>query len=198
MAPIQFFFELASPYSYLASHQLDQLNLDLRREVDWRPIDIEVVWSALGVLEAYAIVRNVKRKYIAQDAQRCARALGVPLTKPTTSACETKLAKLAYWGLRSYGLELAVRFIRAVWNAHFANGDPIGSSQELAAATAGLGLRSEAIEAAAQSAEARQAQDVSNAAAIGLGCFGVPWFAVDGEVFFGHDRLPHLASHIRG
>jgi len=198
MPPIHFFFELASPYSYLASHQLDQLNLDFQREVDWRPIDIEVIWSALGVLEAYSAVRNVKRKYIVQDSQRCAVALGVPLTKPTTSARETKLAKLAYWGLRSYDRELAARFLRAAWHAHFGKGSPIGSSQELAEAATGLGLQREAIESAAQSPEARQAQDASNAAAIDLGCFGVPWFAVDGEVFFGHDRLPHLASHIRG
>lgn len=198
MPPIQFFFELASPYSYLASKRLDQLNLEIERPVDWHPVDIEVIWSAFGVLEAYSAVRNVKRKYIAQDSQRCARAIGVPLTKPATSARDTKLAKLAYWGLYSHDRELAVRFLRGAWHAHFGDGRPIGSSQDLAEAAAGLGLRREAIDAAAQSSEAYRAQDASNAAAIALGCFGVPWFAVDGEVFFGHDSLPHLANHLRG
>ena len=165
MLPTQFYFDLVSPYSYLASHQLDRLKLDLQRE-DWQPIDIEVIWTALGLMEAYSAVRNVKRRYIARDSQRCARALGIPLTRPTTR--DTKLAKPAYWGLRSYDRQLAEQFLRAAWRAHF-SGSPIGSSQELAAA-AGLGLQPDAIEAAAQSAEARQAQDASNAAAIGLGC----------------------------
>lgn len=198
MLPIQFYFELASPYSYLASHQLDQLSLDIQREVDWLPIDIEVIWSALGVLEAYSAVRNIKRKYIAQDSQRCARALGIPLARPTTSARDTKLAKLTYWGLRCHDRQLAEQFILAAWRAHFGHGSPIGSSHELAAAAAGLGLQREAIEAAAQSAQAKRAQDAANAAAIGHGCFGVPWFAADGEMFFGHDRLSQLASHLRG
>ena len=97
MKSIQFFFELASPYSYIASLQIESIAAKGERSVDWRPIEIEAVWSAQGVLEAYAAVRRVKRNYIAIDSRRCAATHGIALAKPVTSARATSLAKLAFW-----------------------------------------------------------------------------------------------------
>jgi 2-hydroxychromene-2-carboxylate isomerase len=197
MRTIQFFFELASPYSYLASLQIERLADGASRRIDWCPIDIEVVWSAHGVLEAYSAIRQLKRSYIRLDSQRCAQALGISLSKPVTSSRDTKLAKLAYWGLLDSDRELAERFIRATWHAYFHDGKPISSAEELAAATTSLGLERDAIESMASTDVARKAQDKANSLAIAVGCFGIPWFVIDGEVFFGHDRLPHMASYLQ-
>lgn len=197
MPSIEFFFELASPYSYLASLRIERVAEEAARRLDWCPIDLDVVWSAQGVLEAYSAVRQLKRSYIAKDSRRCAEALGVSLSRPVTSSRDTKLAKLAYRGLLGTDRALAERFIRAVWHAHFRDGVPIGTTQDLAAATAGLGLTREAIDSASSAPLAHEAQAEANSRAIATGCFGVPWFVADGEVFFGHDRLSHLASHLQ-
>lgn len=196
MKPIQFFFELASPYSYIASLQIERLAAEANRSVDWRPIEIEVVWAAQGVLEAYAAVRKAKRNYIALDSRRCASAYGITLAKPATTAKDTALAKLAFWGISASDPALAKRFIQAVWHRHFSEGSPIGGVQDLAVASAGLSLDSAAINAASQLPQARASQDQSNADAIGSGCFGVPWFVAEGETFFGQDRLSALAHHL--
>jgi 2-hydroxychromene-2-carboxylate isomerase len=196
MQPIQFFFELASPYSYLASLQIEALAHDATRQVDWCPVDIEVVWKAHGVLDAYSAIRHLKRSYIGRDSHRCAEALGVTLKKPVTPARDTKLAKLVYWGLLSSERALAERFIRTTWRAYFQDGMPIGTVDDLAVATSDIGLAREAIKSAC-SLKAQDAQDQANAQAIATGCFGIPWFAADGEVFFGHDRLPYLARHLQ-
>ena len=196
MKPIQFFFELASPYSYIASLQIERLAAEANRTVDWRPIEIEVVWAAQGVLEAYAAIRRTKRNYIALDSRRCASAHGITLAKPVTPAGDTALAKLAFWGVGASDAGLAKRFIQAVWHRHFSEGNPIGVVQDLAAASAGLPLDSATIGAASQLPQARASQDQSNADAVGFGCFGVPWFVADGQAFFGQDRLPALASHL--
>ncbi|NRF68762.1 DsbA family protein [Aquincola sp. S2] len=195
MATIDFFFELASPYSYLASHQIDRIAAEAGHVVAWRPIDLEAVWQAHGVLEAYAAVRRVKRAHIFHDAQRCAQELGLTLARPVTRVAGTALAKLAFHGLNSDDGERAKRFIRAVWHRHFAEGQPIDEPQDLAAAHGALDA--DAIVRAAQSPSAREAQDVSTAEALRSGCFGVPWLVFDGEAYFGHDRLPHLERHLR-
>jgi len=100
MNPIQFYFEFASPYSYIASLEIDELGRAAGREVEWLPIDISVVWAAHGVLDAYAAIRALKRRYIMRDAVRCARVRGVTLAAPSASARDASIAKLAYWGLR--------------------------------------------------------------------------------------------------
>src|SRR5271155_3480917 len=65
---IDVYFEFASPYSYLAAQELPALAARHGRPLRWRPIELEKVWGAHGVLEAYAAVRRVKGGYIMPDA----------------------------------------------------------------------------------------------------------------------------------
>lgn len=197
MTSVHFFFEIASPYCYIASRQIDSIVHRFGREVEWRPIDLEKVWSDRGVLDAYAAIRRLKHKYIAQDSQRCAAAVGLTMMRPVTPARETCFAKLAFYGLRERDPELAQRFIRAAWDRHFAEGGPISNSLQLSR-VGGLSVGAQALEDAAASPHARTALDQSTADAVLTGCFGVPWIAVDGEVFFGHDRLPELERLLGG
>jgi 2-hydroxychromene-2-carboxylate isomerase len=196
-SPIEFYFELASPYSYLASLQLEAIARSANRSLEWKPIDIEAVWAAQGVLEAYGAVRRLKRGYVIRDSQRCAAALGIRFARPVTSARDTCLAKLAYWGLRATDRELAQRFIQAVWHRHFCEGLAIGTAQDLAQAFANGGLDAEAIASAARAPKAREDQDACNAQAIAVACFGIPWIVVDGDSFFGQDRLDQVAARCR-
>lgn len=195
--PIIFFFEFASPYSYIASLEIDGVAASVGRSVAWCPIELASVWTAHGVIEAYTAIRRLKRPYILRDAMRCARTKGVVMKKPAASATDTGLAKMAYWGLRHGDVPLAKRFLQSVWHRYFAEGKPIYGLEDLADACAAIGLGAQQIQAAAAWAGARQAQDQSNSDAVRSGCFGVPWFIADGECFFGQDRLCQLAAHIK-
>ena len=193
---IQFFFEFASPYSYVASLEIDEVAASAGRSVEWRPIELASVWAEHGVLEAYTATRRLKRPYILRDAVRCANAKGIAMARPSAPATDTSLAKLAYWGLRHADAPLAKRFLQSVWHSYFGEGKPIGALEDLADAAAAVNLGALQIQVAAAWAGARQAQDQSNSDAVRSGCFGVPWFIADGECFFGQDRLAHLAAHI--
>ena len=113
--PIQFFFEFASPYSYIASMEIDKVASTVGRSVEWRPIELASVWAAHGVLEAYTAIRRLKRPYILRDAMRSASAQGIVLAKPSVPASDTGLAKMAYWGLRQDDAQLAKPFLQSVW-----------------------------------------------------------------------------------
>jgi 2-hydroxychromene-2-carboxylate isomerase len=196
-APVKFFFEFASPYSYIASLEVDKVAASAGRSVEWSPIELAAVWEAHGVLEAYTAIRRLKRPYILRDTMRSAKARGITLARPSAPAIDTSLAKLAYWGLRHDDASLAKRFLQSVWRRYFGEGKPIGALNDLADASEEIGLGTRQIQVAAAWAGARQAQDRSNADAVRSGCFGVPWFIADGECFFGQDRLGQLAEHIK-
>lgn len=196
MTPIRFYFEFASPYSYIASLEIEQVAARAGRSVEWCPIDIVSVWNAHGVLDAYLAIRRLKRPYIARDSMRCAELRGIAMARPTVPARDTATAKLAYWGLHNSDPRLAKRFLQVVWHRYFGDGHPIDGLADLAEAAVEIGLGAPEIQAAAAWAGARQALDQSNSDAVSSGCFGVPWFVVDGEPFFGHDRLNQLAAHI--
>jgi 2-hydroxychromene-2-carboxylate isomerase len=195
--PIQFFFELASPYSYIASLEVDKVAASAGRSVEWCPIELAMVWEAYGVLGAYTAIRRLKRPYILRDAIRSAKAQGITFARPSAPATDTSLAKLAYWGLRHNDAALAKRFLQSVWHRYFGEGKPIGALNDLADASEEIGLGAQQIQIAAAWAGTRHAQDRSNADAVRSGCFGVPWFIADGEYFFGQDRLGQLAEHIK-
>jgi len=79
---IDFYYEFASPYSYIAAQRLPALAEKAAQCVRWRPIELGKVWAELGILDAYGAIRKAKRAYIMADVQRVAADLGVMLTMP--------------------------------------------------------------------------------------------------------------------
>ena len=155
IATVQFFFEFASPYSYIASLEIDRVAASAGRPVEWRPIELASVWTAHGVLEAYMAIRRLQRPDILQDAMRCARRTGIVMARPAASATDTGLAQLAYWGMRNDDALLAKCFLQSVWHRYFGEGKPIGALDDLADACEGIGLGAQHILAAAAWAGAR-------------------------------------------
>lgn len=103
MSPVLFFFEIASPYTFIASRQIERVATAAGRSVDWCLIDIEFVCSAQGVLEAYAAIRRLKRSYIAHDSARCAAALGIAHARPLTTSLDRRLLGIGVGALREAG-----------------------------------------------------------------------------------------------
>jgi 2-hydroxychromene-2-carboxylate isomerase len=121
IASIDVFFEFSSPYSYLAAQELPALAARHRRPLRWRPIELAKVWSAQGVLEAYAAVRRVKVGYIMRDAARVAADRGLSFV-PFRSLPNVTLARLAFHRLKRCALPAAEAFVLAVWRKLFAEG----------------------------------------------------------------------------
>lgn len=191
---VNFYFEFASPYSYLASIDIDERVERAGGHVEWSPIDLPRIWKANGVLDAYLSIRKLKMPYIRQDAARCANLAGIKLESPGTPATDTSLAKRTYWGLIEAQDDRAKPFLKHVWQRYFVSGLPIMTLDDIAAAASPLDLDVEQITKFAAQPKSIARHEASNAAAIASGCFGVPWFVSDGECFFGHDRISQLTN----
>ena len=191
---VQFYFEFASPYSYLASINIDDHVERAGGRVEWSPIDLPKIWKAQGVLDAYLVIRALKIPYIRQDAARCAKLAGINLKSPSTPAIDTSIAKHAYWGLREVADERAKPFLKCVWHRYFGEGLAITTIEDLAAAASPLGLDAGQITLLAAQPGSVARHDASNDAAIANGCFGVPWFVSGEGRFFGHDRMSQMTD----
>ena len=194
---IDFYYEFASPYSYLAAQRLPALAARLDRTVRWQPIELGKVWAAQGILEAYGAVRKAKRAYILADARRVAADLGLPLVLPAPFPPDATLARLAVHGLElkkpGLGGLLTLNLWRRLWGA----GGSISTEDDLLAA-APDGADVGEVLAAAEDPASRDGLEAANAGAIALSCFGVPWLVADGESYFGQDRLDLMERRLAG
>lgn len=182
---IEFFFEFASPYSYLAARELPKLAARHGTNLNWRPIDLREVWRLQGVLEPYTAIRRFKSNYIAKDATRVALTHGVNLTFPKGPE-DPGPARLVFYALSAERPDQAVAFAQAVWLHRF-SGNSIREPGDLLRA---FPVLSESfVDAACEDPRAAARLTAANAAAASNHCFGVPWMVCGSEAYFGQDRL---------
>jgi 2-hydroxychromene-2-carboxylate isomerase len=196
---VRVYFDFLSPYSYLALTRLAAFGD--RHDVEWEPAP--VFYAAL--LDANGLVgpaeTRAKRRYTLTDVLRCAALLGVPLVGPPAHPFRSlealRVATLFDNDPRAF--ELAVALSTACWG----EGRDLTDWEVLTDVVRGVGLggsgtRSEDLAARASAAAVKQALQGRTATAIEAGVFGVPTFELDGELFWGHDRLDHLAARLEG
>jgi 2-hydroxychromene-2-carboxylate isomerase len=190
VAPIDFYFEFASPYGYLASTQIDAIGARHGRAVAWHPIMLGAAFKETG---AKPLTQTpLKGPYLLHDAPRFARLLGVPFTAPPVMPANSLAASRACIWLEADDPALARRLAQAVLHAHWGEGHDISAPEQVAEIAAALGIGRDALLAAVADPAIKERLKRSTAAAIERGVFGSPFVFVDGEPFWGADRLPQI------
>jgi 2-hydroxychromene-2-carboxylate isomerase len=191
--PIKFYFDFSSPYGYLMSEKIDALAAQHDRKVQWRPILLGVIFQATG--SAPLTLQNpAKAAYSLVDFERSARFMGVPYNPPSRFPLPTQNAARTYYWLHGQDCALARQFAHAVYHAYFVDDRDISAPETVLEIAGGLGVDRDSLEGALQSPEikARLRNECDEALAVGV--FGSPHVIVDGEPFFGADRLPQIAE----
>jgi 2-hydroxychromene-2-carboxylate isomerase len=189
-AAIDFYFEFASPYGYLASTQIEALAARHGREVAWHPIMLGAAFKETG---ARPLMHTpLKGPYLRHDVPRFARLLGVPFREPPVMPANSLAASRAFVWLEVDDPGLAKQLAQAVFHAHWGEGRDIGAPEQVAEIAAPLGIEQSALLAAVAAASIKDRLKQATTAAIERGVFGSPFVFVDGEPFWGADRLPHV------
>jgi len=189
--PIDFWFDFSSPYGYLLSERIDEVAARFGRKVRWHPILLGIVFKATG--SAPLTLQNpAKAAYSLLDFARSARFMGIPYRHPTRFPLATQNAARAYYWLHGEDCALARRFAHATFRALYVDDRDIAAPDVVLEIAAGLGVDRSSLETALQRQEIkdRLKAEVDNALAIGV--FGSPHVMIDGEPFFGADRLPQI------
>ena len=184
---IEFYFDFSSPYGYFASVQVDDLAAEFGRTVAWKPIMIGAAFKESG--NSPLIEQPLKGDYSRHDWQRLARLLDVPWVLPEPFPIATLAAARAFWWLAERDAALARRFAHAAFHAYFAERRDISAAETVAEVAATLDIDGPALLAAVQDPAIKERLKRETDEAIERGVFGSPFVFVDGEGFWGADRL---------
>jgi len=183
---LQFWFELASPYSYIAAMRVETECARAGVQVEYRPFLLGPIFTELhGIKDSPFNVQPVRGRYMWRDVERICAKRALPWRRPSVFPRNSVLpARVAL----SSGAAIAA-VTRAIFLANFAHDQDISDPAVLVPlidAAGGDGMR--AVELA-QTQEMKDRLRASTDEARRLGIFGAPDFVVNGELFFGQDRL---------
>ena len=189
---LDFWFEFASTYSYPAALRIGALARDRRVAVRWRPFLLGPLFKAQGWDNSPFNIYPAKGRYMWRDLARICERLGLPFVQPTAFPQNTILA--ARVALVALAEDWGEDYCRAVYAAEFGEGRDIGLPETVIAMLETLGRDADAVIARAQADENKLALRRNTEEAQAHGIFGAPSFRVDGELFWGNDRLDHALS----
>jgi len=189
-SPIEFYFDFSSPYGYFASEKIDALAAKYSREVAWRPIMLGVVFKTTGGAPLPSI--PLKGAYSARDIARTAKFLGVEYRPPSVFPISSISPCRAFYWLDAQDPKRAKQLARSLYRAYFVENVDISSADTTVSVCAKFGLKPDEVRAALadQTIKDRLRSEVDQA--IGRGAFGSPYIIVDGEPFWGSDRLDQV------
>ena len=187
-APIDFYFDFSSPYGYFASKLVDGVAAKHGREVTWHPMLLGAAFKVVGTLPLVEL--PLKGDYARHDFSRVARFHGVPFTVPSKFPVGSVAASRAFYWLQDRDPALAKRYAHAIFDAFYVQGRDISDPAIALAVAKESGADPAALSAALADPAVKERLKSEVDAAIAKGIFGSPWFVVDGEPFWGVDRLP--------
>ena len=170
MKRVEFYYDLVSPYSYLAWGEVTRICEERGAELELKPILLGAVHKAVGLQAPIEI--EPKARYQTKDIRRWAGHYDLPLDFPNPFPFRTLKTMRAATSLKNSGdLEA---FTRAAFELYWEQGGaPRGTD------------------------EAEQGLKDSTSGALERGVFGAPAFFVGGELFWGNDRLGFVEAALR-
>jgi 2-hydroxychromene-2-carboxylate isomerase len=189
-APVDFWFDFSSPYSYIASEWVEAVAARHGRLVRWHAILLGATFQAAGLKPP--IDYALKGEYSVADFQRSARFEGVPYAMPPQFPIPTQNAARVFWWLADRDPAEAARWAHAGLRGYFTRGVALHEPAALRALCAESGLDADAAEAAWNDPQWKLRLKAENEAAVAAGIFGAPTFGIDGELFWGNDRKPQI------
>ncbi|MBI4509056.1 MAG: 2-hydroxychromene-2-carboxylate isomerase [Deltaproteobacteria bacterium] len=183
---VEFVYDYASPWSYLASAILDRQLPGAT--VAWRPVYLRGFPAFSGGL-TYSPDRL---RYLGQDLLRCTKYWGVPLKYPSAFPINgLQAVRAALWVLEHEPHRFPA-YHEAMFRAAWAEDRDIARAEVVVGVAAEAGLDPGTIRAGLESPEIKERLKQKTRDALARGAFGVPTFFLGDEMFFGHDRMDYV------
>lgn len=185
---LEFWFDFASTYSYLAALRIGPLAGQAKVQVRFRPFLLGPIFKTQGWETSPFSIYQAKGHYMWRDMERLAADLSLPFRRPDPFPQNSLLAaRIAAYGLtQGWGEGYCV----GVFHAEFADGRRIDDPATHEAILSRMNVDPTTALAAAQSDENKMRLRSQTEAAQKLGLFGAPSFVTpSGELFWGNDRL---------
>jgi len=188
--PIDFYFDFSSPYGYIASTRIDAIAAKYGREVNWRPFLLGVAFKATGGVPLPSI--PIKGPYHERDFPRSAKFHGVEYRQPSVFPIASVAPCRAFYWLDAKDPQRAKALAKALYRAYFVENVDISKADNTVAVCARFGLNADEAAAGINDPAVKERTKAEVDKAIALGAFGSPYIVIDGEPFWGSDRLDQI------
>lgn len=187
-----FYFDLGSPFAYLAAERLHEI---LPEPVVWQPVSLGALFKLNG-RSSWSLGDPARRLAGMAEVERRAKQYGLPPVcwpEPWPSNYLFAMRAATYAFQTGHGREFTMRAFRHA----FQHGCDLGVHEHVLQAAADAGLDPHTVGEAAGDPDVKLALRAATDAAHELGVFGVPTIAVADELFWGDDRLQDAATALK-
>lgn len=187
MKSVEFYFDLGSPYSYLAYYRLLQMAEQQEIQIVYKPILLGGVFKATGNRSPIEV--PVKGVYSILDMQRWAEYYQIPMQMNPHFPMNTLTLMRILTGVQLLHLEKFEQVLKLLFDAMFGTPQNLNEPTVLAEVLKPSGFSVEDIMSMVQSEVVKQKLITETEQAIQRGIFGAPTFFVGDEMYWGQDRL---------
>jgi 2-hydroxychromene-2-carboxylate isomerase len=185
---IELFFDVGSPYSYLAVTQIDAIERRTGAKVWLRPFLLGAVFKATGNTPPVQVAN--KGKWMLADLKCWARVYDVRFEFPSRFPLNTLSTQRAITAAeRLAGDDAVRRFTLELFRAYWAEDRDVSDRQVIGEIATAAGLDAAAVLAETDAQATKDLLRARTEEAIARGAFGAPTFFVGDEMFFGNDRI---------
>ena len=182
---VDFFYDIVSPYSYVAAKRIHEL--DGLATVRWRPCLLGGIFKATGNTGP-AFTVPAKMPYMFKDLTRLAAYYGFPMTVPKSFPANTITVQRVLCAADEAQVPaLSMKLFDLYWGQGIDVSDNISLNS----------LVGEALMAKAGDDEVKARLRENTDAVVAAGGFGAPTFLLDGELYFGEDRMFLLIDRLK-
>jgi len=189
---VEFYFDLGSPATYLAYTQLPKICAQTDSQLIYVPFLLGGVFKATGNASPATI--PAKGRYMFIDLDRYAKRYGVPLTINPHFPINTLVLMRAVTGVQLRQPERFAAFIDCLFKALRIDGRNLNDPATVGAVLSENGFDPQEILALSAEEEVKNALKDTTEKAVQRGVFGAPSMFVDGQLFFGQDRLDFVVE----
>ena len=187
--PIDFYFDFISPFGFFAAREIDALADKYGRSVTWRPFNLRTVAVATG-FDRPMVAYPIKGEYFRHDVPRLARLHGVqPWNVADIRNANAAAAGRAFYWLSDRDPTAAKRLALGIYHALYCEATNACDPEWIAGEIGRMGFDADAYRTGADDLEMKARYKRLTEEAMEKGVFGSPYIIVDGEPFWGSDRL---------
>jgi 2-hydroxychromene-2-carboxylate isomerase len=188
---VEFFFDVGSPAAYLAWTQLASLG----GPVDHKPMLLGGVFQATGNQSPMMV--PAKGSYMQRDLALHAQQYGVPFRHNPHFPINTLTLMRGATAVQMHQPERFADYVAAVFRAIWVDGKDMNDPQVVASVLQAAGFDPAALLAQASQPQVKERLKQVTQDAVARGVFGAPTFFVDGQMFWGQDRLDFVKQALK-
>ena len=192
MRRVTFYYDLGSPFAYLAAERLPTL---IPEPTQWQPVLLGGLFK-LASRSSWALGDHERRQAGIAEIDRRAQRYGLPPMRwPDPWPADYLIAMRA--ATYAFTIGKGREFTLQAFRTAFQHGRDMSIAANVLQTGEQAGIDRDRLTAATSDPLIKEALRRATEAAFQHGVFGVPTLAIDDELFWGDDRLQDAAAHLR-